>query len=156
MSFVNINRSLSTISPSVEQRRRKYENIINKYGGIVFLQRKCNQPTYGPYDKHLSTCICKGHGYSQTMERWVARKDVVSSSTSLPSSLITTPVGILPTEGTYFFLYHNVNPIDGDRIFEWQHNTSDWRVYKVNKAVDMRIDGGQILYWVAACDLEET
>jgi hypothetical protein len=74
---------------------------------------------------------------------------------SVPQSLIKGAMGIMATESTYFYMKYDVEPKEGDRIFEWMVEEDRYRIYKVNKSIDMRAEDGNIVYWVLACDLED-
>jgi hypothetical protein len=138
-------------------RREQFNNILMKYGHSIYLQRRCTiSSPEGPYEKHPDSCSgCLGHGFSQTIERHMARKDVVMGEMAMPQSLVKTPMGIVPSEDTYYYVKHDVNPKEGDRVLEWMTEENKYRVYKINKAIDMRGDGGNIIYWVIACEFEE-
>lgn len=138
--------------------RRDFNHILTKYGHICFLQRRCRVSSpEGAYDKHPESCSgCHGHGYLQTMERHICRKDTISSVYPNASSLIKAEFGLLLTDGVYFFLKHDVNPSEGDRILEWMDDLNRYRVYRIEKSIEMRGASGQIIYWIAACKIEET
>lgn len=149
----NIIRSenVTEVSQKLQTNRRKFENILKRYGHTIYLQRICtvSEPV-GPYHKHPENCSgCSGKGYEQVHEKHLARKDVVTAQTGLPASLYKTDVGMLLAEGTYFYFMHFVNPKEGDRIFEWDTANNKWALFEVAKAMEERFSGGGILYWVA-------
>jgi hypothetical protein len=158
-SILNILKKLgmSGSSTSVRKRRNQFDSILNKYGHIVVLQRRCTvSEGIGPYEKHPDSCTgCLGHGYSQTGERHLARKDVVMGEMSIPQSLVKGPMGIVAMESTYFYMKYDVEPKEGDRVFEWMVEEDKYRIFKINKAVDMRAENGATIYWVLACNLED-
>jgi len=143
--------NVTEVPQKLQRNRIKFENILRKYGHTVYLQRICTvSEPIGPYHKHPETCSgCSGKGYEQVHEKHLVRKDVVTAQTGLPASLYKTDVGMLLSEGTYFYMMYFVNPKEGDRIFEWDSANNKWALFEVAKAMEERFAGGGILYWVA-------
>ena len=140
------------------KKRKKFSDILENYGHAIYLQRICDvSEPEGPYHKHPEDCSgCSGKGFYQVHEKHITRKDVVTPQTGLPDTLPQTLVGLLMEESTYFYFKHTVNPKEGDRVFEWDDANSSWSLFEIAKAVEQRIDGGGILYWIAPAKLIET
>lgn len=142
----------NNLSQSVLKNRTKFENIIRRYGHAIILQRLCTYSKgVGPYHKHPEDCpVCSGKGYWQKVEKHLVRKDIVTAGTGMPYALASTSIGLIPSEGVYFYMTYSVKPKEGDRIFEWDVANDNWNIFEVSKAADMRAHGGEILYWIAA------
>jgi hypothetical protein len=134
----------------------KFRNILIKYGQNAYLRRRCitcRQST--PNADYSDNCpVCHGKGYSQTVEHYTMRKQVIGSVNSFPSGMGMTDVGPKLDEGTYFFCEPEVGPRYGDLIYDWNNATLEFDVYEISKVLERRYDN-RVLFYTCATEIRE-
>ena len=153
--------------------RKEVETIIEDHGHFVLLQRtsrklrcvcwdeKLKESSIKRYkevtkdiDTDLKECPkCLGAGWISRIERLKTRRQLAADIISLTSRLQTIETGQNTFDNKSFFFTHNVQPQDGDYIFEvgWDgvKPTHLINSYRIQLAVDYREKGGRIEFWQA-------
>jgi hypothetical protein len=122
--------------------RSEYEQVIKEYGHDVYLQRS----QVDPDTKEIT--------YSNTLEKHTVRYSV-GVHRNLPRSGEESMEGILNTTDRSYYFKHDVNPFEGDRVYDYlQRAENNQEVYLVQATVAMRGEDGQIAFWVAGVTRE--
>ena len=135
---------------------KKVKYILTKYGQDAYLRRRCTYCSQeGDRGKYSDDCeYCGGTGYVQVLQRYTMRKMVVGNQFSFPNALGIKGMGVVISEGTYFFCEGNVNPRYGDIIYDWNNATQEWEIYEINKVLERRYDN-RVLFYNCACQIRE-
>jgi hypothetical protein len=117
--------------------RSDFEQILNQYGHDVYLQRA-----------HLSP-DCNEMIYSNSLEKRTTRYSV-GIHRNLPRSGEEAIEGVLNTTDRSYYFTHEVNPFEGDRIYDYlERADGNQEVYLIQSTVAMRGEDGHIAFWVA-------
>ena len=116
--------------------QQNFANILKFYGHDVWLQRRTQTTDTKP-------------AYSETLEKHTTRFSIYNSR-GLASAQVENMEGLTNTsQRTYYFL-PDVNPFEGDRIYESEERTEDRQsIWSIDQVVGMRGVRGEIIYWVA-------
>lgn len=116
--------------------RNDFEDILTRYGHDVYLQR-------------ADLDDCGERVYSDTLEKHTTRFSI-GIHRNLPRSQAEQMEGILNTTDRSYYFKYDVNPFEGDRIYDYlDRNEDDKEVWLINSAVGLRGTDGRIIYWVA-------
>jgi len=126
----------------------KFRDILTKHGQNAYLRRRCTSCVQsGPFMDYDDNCSnCGGTGYKQIVERYTMRKWIIGAQNSFPQSMQMTEVGPKIDEGTYFFCEYDVNPREGDLIYDWNNSTQSFDVYEIGKVLERRWDNRVLFY----------
>ncbi len=112
----------------------QFKGILAKYGHNVMLQR-CSKDSDGRIT------------YSDELERHTTRFSVYNGR-NLPNVQAESIEGITNTSGRVYYFLPEVNPYEGDRIYEQDSRAHDNQtVWALDSAVPMRGINGDIVYW---------
>jgi PAS domain-containing protein len=112
----------------------KFKGILQRYGHNILLQRRTQDanPTY-----------------SDTLERHTVRFSIYNART-LPHLQVEKAEGLINTAQRVYYFMAEVNPWEGDRIYEEEFRTPDKQsVWVIDQAVPMRGINGEVIYWYA-------
>lgn len=116
----------------------KMKAIILKYGHDIYLQRRSENTKGKPV-------------YADDIEKHTVRFSIYNNRT-LPNVQQEQLEGLVNTSSRVYYFLYEVNPYEGDRIYEDDpRNEKHQSVWQIDAAVPMRGIGGQIIYWVAGC-----
>ena len=111
-----------------------FDNILRQYGHDVFLQRR-SQSTAGDVT------------YSETLERHTTRF-TLPTTRALPNAQQEEMFGLTNTSERVYYFRSEVNPFEGDRIYEAEVRTPNGQsVWSVDQAIGLRGLNGEIIYW---------
>lgn len=117
---------------------KTFHKILREYGYNVLLQRRLS-------DNFL---------YSDTLERYTARSRIPRIS-ELAHSQDEANEGLTTSVDLIFYFEANVNPKEGDRIYE-ENPTSinNSNIYIIDYALPMRGRLGKIIFWTVGASRE--
>lgn len=125
--------------------RRGFDKILRGYGHDVYLQRLCRSCSRsGAYHKPQEDCsVCFGSGYEKVLERHTCRRVLARGASSNQAEGISNlGEGLVPEHGWIFYLRHDVEPRQGDRIYD------DGFLYRINEVYDPRGPRGRVEYYI--------
>jgi hypothetical protein len=112
--------------------RLEFEKILKNYGHDVFLQRRTQ--TTG---ETLS--------YSNNLEIHTTRY-TLTNNRALTGSQQEMKEGIVNTSERVYYFKSDVNPYEGDRIYEQDQRVTQ-SVWVIDQAYPFRGENGQLIYW---------
>lgn len=119
--------------------RSDFEQILKEYGHDVYLQRK----------KPNEDELLEKDEYFDNLEKHTARFSV-GVHRNLPRAQAEQMEGLVNTTDRTYYFKHDVNPYEGDRIYDYLDRAPrDMEVWSVSASVGMRGANGQIIFWVA-------
>lgn len=114
----------------------KFNSILKKYGHDIYLQR------------HVETS--EGEvSYSDTLEVHTTRYSTYTPR-NLPNARQEQMEGIVSTFERVYYFKKDVNPYNGDRIYEEEFRPEK-SVWLIDQVTPMRGVGGTIVYWAVGC-----
>jgi hypothetical protein len=117
---------------------RTFKKILREYGHDILLQRRIS-------DDFL---------YSETFER-ITTRHFFPSSEALAQAQREDNEGINTNVDLIFYFESEVNPKQGDRIYEESpSNVNDPNIYLLDFAAPVRGKFGKIVYWIAGATRE--
>ncbi len=153
--------------------REEMKAIVEDHGHYVLLQRtsrklrcvcwdekmkessiEAYKKAMGIKDTDLKSCPkCLGAGWISRIERIKTRRQLAADIISLTSRLQTLDIGQTTFDNKLFFFEHDVNPKEGDYIFEvgWDGNrpTHLINAYRIQMSAEHREKQGRIEFWQA-------
>lgn len=112
----------------------QFNTILKRYGHNVYLQRR----------SETSAGVVS---YSDTLEVHTTRYSIYSPR-NLPNARQEQMEGIVSTTERVYYFKPDVNPYEGDRIYEEEFRTLDGKsVWLVDQVTPMRGANGEIIYW---------
>ena len=117
---------------------KTFKKILREYGHDILLQRRIS-------DDFL---------YSETFER-ITTRHFFPSSEALAQAQREDNEGINTNVDLIFYFESEVNPKQGDRIYEESpSNVNDPNIYLLDFAAPVRGKFGKIVYWIAGATRE--
>jgi hypothetical protein len=114
----------------------KFNTILKQYGHDVYLQRRVE--------------TAEGEvSYHDTLEIHTTRYSIFSPR-SLPNAKQEQMEGIVATSERVYYFKKDVNPYDGDRIYE-EEFSPEKSVWVIDQVTPMRGTGGTVVYWAVGC-----
>lgn len=153
--------------------RKEFAEILDESGHYILLQRTSRKlrcvcwdeklqessiKKYKEYMRLLDTphkeCPkCLGSGWVSRIERVRTRRQLASDIISMTSRIQTLDIGKQTFDNLLFFFEHNIQPKEGDYIFEvgWDgiKPTHLIKSYSIQVANDLRQHEGRIEFWQA-------
>jgi hypothetical protein len=109
---------------------RSFNNILKNWGYDVYIQRK----------------LANGN-YSNDLER-VTTRSVFPGGNTLAHSAQEEIEGVMIDSDVTYFFEGNVNPQEGDRVYEnWPNDGNIQVFYTIDTSVPLRGRRGKIVYW---------
>lgn len=151
--------------------RKEVEEILEDHGHFVLLQRTSRKlrcvcwdekmkessierykKSMGIIDTDLKTCPkCVGLGWVSRIERVKTRRQLAADIISLTSRMQTLSVGQNTFDTKLFFFEHDINPKEGDYIYEvgWDGMKPTHLInsYRIQVSNELREKQGRIEYW---------
>lgn len=113
-----------------------FESILKEFGHDVYLQRSSIDE-----DGQIT--------YANTLEKHTTRFSV-GIHRNLPRTQEEAMEGILNTTDRTYYFSKNVNPFEGDRIYDYlERAENNQEVWLINATVGLRGEDGQISFWAA-------
>ena len=116
--------------------KKDFNSIIRQYGHDVLLQRRTQTVDSIPT-------------YSDVLEKHTVRADSPNSRTLIKSQSENME-GLVNTSERIYYFKSEVNPYEGDRIYEVDYRNNKYQsVWVIDQAFPMRGIDGHIVYWAA-------
>ena len=122
--------------------RTTFDEIMKKYGHDILLQRRVNEYT------------AERPEFSSQLEMHTVRH-MYPSNKGLPTIAGEQIEGIVHDSEMIYYMRYNVNPAQGDRIYEnMDLYPNNLMLYVVDFTLPMRYIGGRVEYWVVGASQE--
>lgn len=114
--------------------KNDFDSIIRQYGYDILLQRRTQNIKGIP-------------SYSEALEKHTVRSDSPNSRT-MTKTQSEQMEGLVNTSERIYYFRSEVNPYEGDRIYELDYRNSSYQsVWVIDQAFPMRGLDGHIIYW---------
>ncbi len=121
--------------------RQEFLNLLKEDGWNVYLQRRSSDDEWG---------------FSNILEKHLIRNRFASSASATRRAQ-EQDEGVSVSADNVFYFRWDVNPGEGDRIYEQFPNQATGQVvWLIDYSQPFRGTGGAIIYWVAGCTREDT
>lgn len=125
--------------------RKTMHGMLRDYGHDVLLQRRKPQEYNGPHPEVE---------YEATLERHTTRS-VFGRSAGAAGVADERPEGLVHSVDMVYYFLWDVDPQDGDRIYEMDERfVNKQSTWVIDYAYPMRGKGGRVEYWVAGVTRE--
>jgi hypothetical protein len=121
--------------------RTEFLQVLKDSGWNIYLQRRTNDTGKNQFTNTLEIHTVRNRFGSSSVATGLAREQ---------------PEGVGVSPDNIFYFKWDVNPGEGDRIYEEMPNqTSNTAVWLIDYAQPFRGFDGQIVYWICGCTREE-
>lgn len=122
--------------------RKSINRLFREYGHDVYLQRRRPDITMGPYDQVV---------FQERLERHTVR-NMHPSSVGLARLAEEMPEGVVTNVDIVFWFAWDVNPSEGDRIYEPRPDIPQgYIIFTIDYSWPLRGRRGRIEYWACGC-----
>lgn len=127
------------VSEAVIDAKRSFNKILREWGHDVYIQR----------------ILPNGNHFDQ-FEKVTTRQVGQSGTANVRGSTEEYIEGIIVNYDAVYYFESNINPKEGDRIYEnySMKSNSNYTRFKVQAATAVRGRMGKINYWVVGCERE--